>query len=197
MARAFGKADLRGVAVATVEPNTPASKSGLQVGDVITTVNNNPVTDVNAFRLQVAGMAPGTNVNLKVYRSGSYKDVALTLAELKNQTAENGEGPGNLPSNGEKGAMQGVSVQALNSDLRQQLQIPEGTRGVIITEVDEDAPAAQAGLRQGDVIEQVNHKPVTTVQQFNAAVKQGNGDNSTLLLVKRGQGTFFAVIPNK
>ena len=197
MARAFGKADLRGVAIATVEANTPASKSGLQVGDVITAVNNNPVTDVNAFRFQVAGMAPGTNVNLKVYRAGVYKDVALTLAELKNQTAENGEGPGNLPGGGEKGAMQGVSVQALNSDLRQQLQIPEGTRGVIITDVDEDAPAAQAGLRQGDVIEQVNHKPVTTVQQFNAAIKQGNGGDSTLLLVKRGQGTQFVVIPNK
>ena len=197
MARAFGKADLRGVAIATVETNTPASKSGLQVGDVITAVNNNPVTDVNAFRLQVAGMAPGTNVNLKVYRAGVYKDVSLTLAELKNQTAENGEGPGNLPGGGEKGAMQGVSVQALNSDLRQQLQIPEGTKGVIITDVDEDAPAAQAGLRQGDVIEQVNHKPVTTVQQFNAAIKQGNGGDSTLLLVKRGKGTFFAVIPNK
>jgi Do/DeqQ family serine protease len=198
MARAFGKADLRGVAIATVEPNTPAAKSGLQVGDVITAVNSNPVSDVNAFRLQVAGMAPGTNVNLKVYRNGSYKDVALTLAELKAQTAENGEGPGNsLPGSGEKGAMQGVSVQALNSDLRQQLQIPEGTKGVIITDIDEDAPAAQAGLRQGDVIEQVNRKPVTTVQQFNAAVKQGNGGESTLLLVKRGQGTVFMVIPNK
>ncbi len=196
MARAFGKADLRGVAIASVEPNTPAAKSGLQVGDVITAVNNQPVSDVNAFRLQVAGMAPGSSVNLKVFRSGSYKDVALTLAELKAQTAANGDAGPNMPGGGEKGAMQGVSVQALNSDLRQQLQIPEGTKGVTITDLDEDSPAAQAGLRQGDVIEQVNRKPVTTVQQFNAAVKQGNGD-TTLLLIKRGQGTQFVVIPNK
>ncbi len=196
MARAFGKADLRGVAIASVEPNTPAAKSGLQVGDVITAVNNQPVSDVNAFRLQVAGMAPGSNVNLKVFRSGAYKDVALMLAELKSQTAANGDAGPNMPGGGEKGAMQGVSVQALNSDLRQQLQIPEGTTGVIITDLDEDSPAAQAGLRQGDVIEQVNRKPVTTVQQFNAAVKQGTGD-TTLLLVKRGQVAKFVVIPNK
>ncbi|MDQ6760846.1 MAG: DegQ family serine endoprotease [Acidobacteriota bacterium] len=196
MARAFGKADLRGVAIASVEPGTPAAKGGLQVGDVITAVNNQPVSDVNAFRLQVAGMAPGTNVNLKVFRSGAYKDVGLTLAELKASTAANGDSGPNVPGGGEKGAMQGVSVQALNSDIRQQLQIPEGTKGVIITDLEDDSPAAQAGLRQGDVIEQVNRKPVTTVQQFNAAVKQGNGD-TTLLLVKRGQGTQFVVIPNK
>ncbi|MGI8744697.1 MAG: DegQ family serine endoprotease [Bryobacteraceae bacterium] len=197
MARAFGKADLQGVAIASVEPNTPAATSGLQVGDVITAVNGTPVSDVNAFRLQVAGMAPGTNVNLKIFRNGSYKDVALTLAEMKALTAANGESSNTIPGRGEKGAMQGVSVQALNSDLRQQLQIPEGTKGVIITDLDEDSPAAQAGLRQGDVIEQVNRKPVSTGDQFNAAVRQGDGAGSTLLLVKRGQGTQFLVIPNK
>ena len=197
MARAFGKSDLQGVAVAQVEPNSPASHSGLQVGDVITAINNNPVSDVNAFRLQVAGMAPGSNINLKVFRNGAYKELPLTLAEMKAQRAGNEEGPNNIPGSGEKGAMKGVSVEALNADIRQQLQIPEGTKGVIITDVDEDSPAAEAGLHQGDVIESVNRKPVATVEQFNAAVRQGNGADSTLLLVKRGQGTQFVVIPNK
>jgi serine protease Do len=197
MARAFGKPGLQGVAVAQVELNSPGSRSGLQVGDVITAINNNPISDVNAFRLQVAGMAPNTNVTLKVFRNGSYKDLPLTLGEMKAAKTGDQEGPDSIPGGGERGAMKGVSVQALTSDIRQQLQIPEGTKGVIITDIDEDSPAAEAGLHQGDIIEQVNRKPVSSVEQFNTAVHQGSGADSTLLLVKRGQGTQFVVIPNK
>jgi Do/DeqQ family serine protease len=200
MAKAFGKQDLQGIAVAEVEPNSPASRAGLQVGDVITAINNNPVTDVKSFRLQVAGMAPGTNMSLKVFRNGSFKEMPLTLAEMSAKNLGDDEQGSNnpVPGNGEKGALKGVSVQALTSDLRQQLQIPEGTKGVIITDVDEDSAAADAGLHQGDIILQVNHKPVTTVQQFNAAVRQGDGSGSTLLLVNRPQqGTQFIVVPNK
>jgi serine protease Do len=88
-------------------------------------------------------------------------------------------------------------VQGLNSDLRKELQLPEGTSGVVITELDSDSPASAAGLEQGDVIVQVNHKPVNTVTEFNSAVRAGASKDSTLLLVKRGQGTQFVVVPNK
>jgi len=103
----------------------------------------------------------------------------------------------NLPGGGEKGALRGVSVQGLNSDLRKELQLPEGTTGVVITDLDSDSPASAAGLEQGDVIMQVNHKPVNTVAEFNNAVRAGASKDSTLLLVKRGQGTQFVVVPNK
>jgi serine protease Do len=93
--------------------------------------------------------------------------------------------------------LRGVSVQALNSDLRQQLQLPEGTTGLVITDVDSDSPAAASGLEQGDVIVQVNHKPVNTVGDFNAAVRAGASKDSTLLLVRSQQGTHFVVVPNK
>jgi serine protease Do len=199
MAKAFGKADLQGIAVSEVEPNSPASRAGLQVGDVITAINNNPVTDVNAFRLQVAGMQPGTTINLTVFRNGATKQMPLTLAEMsaKNLGLDDQGNGGNTPNGGEKGAMKGVSVQALTPDLRQQLQIPEGTKGVVITDVDQDSAAAEAGLMQGDIIVQVNRKPVATVDQFNSAVRQGDGSGSTLLLVKRQQATRFVVVPNK
>jgi serine protease Do len=88
-------------------------------------------------------------------------------------------------------------VQALTSDLRRELQLPEGTTGVVITDVDSDSPAAAAGLDQGDVIAQVNHRPVNTVADFNRAVREGASRESTLLLVKTQQGTRFVVVPNK
>jgi serine protease Do len=197
MAKAFGMPNVRGVAIANVEPNTPASKAGLKIGDVITAINGNNVDDVNAFRLQIAGFSPGTTVHLKIARIGQNLEVPVTLAEFNMEQAEKEGEPSNIPGGGEKGAMSGLSVQALNSDVRRQLQLPEGTTGVIITDVDADSPAAAAGLEQGDVIVQVNHKPVNTVADFNSAIKSGGSRESTLLLVKRGPGTQFVVVPNR
>jgi len=197
MAKAFGMPNVRGVAIANVENNTPAAKAGLKVGDVITAINGNNVDDVNAFRLQIAAFSPGTTVHLKVARSGQNLEVPVTLSEYNMEQADNDGEPSRVPGGGEKGAMSGLSVQALTSDLRRQLQIPEGTTGVIITDVDADSRAAAAGLEQGDVIVQVNHKAVNTVADFNAAIKAGTSRESTLLLVKRGPGTLFVVVPNR
>jgi serine protease Do len=198
MAKAFGVPNTHGVAIAQVEPNSPAQKAGLKVGDVITAVNGIPAEDVNSFRLQVAGFAPDTTVHLKIDRSGQTLDLPVTLSEFNLEAENKGQAEGNnLPGGGEKGALKGLSVQALTPDLKQQLQTPEGTQGVVITDVDPDSGASAAGLQQGDVIVQVDRKPVTSVSEFNAAVRAGASRESTLLLVKRGQGTQFVVVPNK
>ncbi|HEV2472049.1 MAG TPA: PDZ domain-containing protein, partial [Chthonomonadales bacterium] len=197
LAKQFNVPNDRGVAIAQVEPNSPAEHAGLKVGDVITAINGNNIQDVNEFRLQVAGFAPGTTIHLKVDRNGQNMDMPVTLGEFNLEAEANGRPQGNLPSGGEKGAMQGVTVQALNSDLRRELQLPEGTNGVVITDLSDDSPAGQAGLQQGDVIVQVNHRAVNTVADFNEAVRQGASKDSTLLLVKRGGGTQFVVVPNK
>jgi serine protease Do len=198
MAKAFGMPNGHGVAVAQVTANSPAEKAGMKVGDVITAINGNPVEDVNTFRLAVAGFAPGTTVHLKIARNGQNLDIPVNLGEYNLEAEGNGKGQdNNLPGTGEKGALRGVSVQGLNSDLRQQLQLPEGTTGVVITDVDSDSPAAAAGLEQGAVIVQVNHKPVNTVADFNSAVRAGASKDSTLLLVRTQQGTRFVVVPNK
>ncbi len=197
MAKAFGVPNTHGVAIANVVGDSPAAKAGLKVGDVITAVNGTPVDDVNAFRLQVASFAPGTTVHLKVARNGQTLDLPVTLGTFDLEAENKGEGDGNLPSGGEKGALKGLSVQGLTPDLRKQLQTPEGTQGVVITDVDPDSAAAAAGLQQGDIIVQVDRKPVVSVSEFNNAVKAGASRESTLLLVKRGQGTQFVVVPNK
>jgi len=196
MARAFNIPNDKGVAIARVEPDSPAMKGGVRVGDFITAINGNPVEDVNAFRLQIAGFEPGTTVNLKIARGGQTLTVPVKLGEFDEKADAAGERP-EIQGKGEKGALGGVSVEALNSNIREQLQLPEGTSGVIITDVDEDSAAAAAGLHSGDVIVQVNHRDVKSVADFNAAVKAGAARESTLLLVKRGPGSAFVVVPNK
>jgi serine protease Do len=198
IAAGFGNPGLKGVAVAQVEPNSPAKQAGLKVGDVITAINGAPVTDVNQFRLQVAGMAPGTKADLKIVRDGHDQNVNVVLAEMKGRNLKGGDDgdddQGMSPGTGEKGALPGVSVQVISPDLQQQLQLPSNVHGVVVTDVDQSSRAADAGLQQGDVIEQVNKKPVNTVAEFNAAVKAGGVNGSTLLLVQRGQGAVFIVV---
>ncbi len=197
MAKSLDAPNARGVAITQVEANSPAAKAGLKVGDIITAVNGNPADDVNSFRLQVAGFAPNTTINLKVERNGQALTVPVTLGEFNLEAENKGEGEGNLPGGGEKGALKGLSVQALSPELRQELQTPEGTQGVVITDVDPNSAASAAGLQQGDIIVQVNRKPVTSVSEFNSAVNAGASRESTLLLVKHGQGSGFVVVPNK
>ncbi len=197
LAKSFGVSGTHGVAVANVVNDSPAAKAGLKVGDVILAVNGTNVEDVNSFRLQIAGFAPKTTVHLKVDRSGQTMDIPVTLGEFNLEAENKGDNEPNLPGGGEKGALKGLSVQALTPDLRQQLQLPEGTQGVVITDVDPDSAASAAGLQQGDIIAQVNRKPVNSVSDFNAAVRAGANSDSTLLLIKRGQGTQFVVVPNK
>jgi serine protease Do len=200
-ARAFGMgANAHGVPITDVSPNSPASKAGLQAGDVITSLNGKPVDDMQAFRGEVAAMMPGQVANLGIFRNGREMQVPVTLGNASNSPVggDNDQDNDNaLPGNGEKGALPGVSVQGLNSDMRQQLRLPQDVQGVVITDLDPESAAAQAGLEQGDIIVQVNHKKVTSVQQFNTAVQQGDGSGSTLLLVRRGEGSEFVVVPNK
>jgi len=197
LARNFGVPNTHGVAIATVVGGSPADKAGLKVGDVITAVNGSSIEDVNSFRLEIAGFAPGTTVRLKIDRGGQNLDIPVTLGTFDLEAENKGDNEGNLPSGGEKGALKGLSVQGLTGDLRQQLQVPEGTQGVVVTDVDPDSAASTAGLQQGDIIQQVNRKPVNSVSEFNAAVRAGASRDSTLLLVRSGQGTRFVVVPNK
>ncbi len=201
-AKAFGlPANRSGVAISDVSPNSPAAKAGLQAGDVIVSLDGQPVDDLQVFRGKIAAMTPGTVAKLSIVREGKDMDVAVTLGTASNDQVAGGGNPGDNDNStpnggGMKGALPGVSIQGLNADLRQQLQIPESAQGVAVTNVDADSAAAQAGLEEGDVIVQVNHKRVTNTDQFNSAVRQGDGSGSTLLLVRRSGGSLFLVIPS-
>src|SRR5579884_3264438 len=156
----------KGVAISEVSPNSPGAKAGLKVGDVIVAVNGNPVEDENAFRLEIAGMAPGSKVNLKVLRDGHEMEVPVTLGEnrefAKARRGNNGEQGGN-ENQGQQSALSGVSVDNITLDVKQQLQLPANITGVVVTNVDEGSAASDAGLQEGDVIQRVNHQKVTTV----------------------------------
>jgi Do/DeqQ family serine protease len=191
----------KGVAISEVSPNSPGAKAGLKVGDVILAVNGTPVEDENSFRLQIAGMAPGTRVALKIMRDGHEMDVPVTLGEnrefaRKGRSNNGEEGPDQ--NQGQQSALNGVSVDNLTSDVKQQLQLPANIAGVVVTSIDDGSAASDAGLQEGDIIQRVNHQKVTTVDEFDSAVKAA-GSHQILLLVYTPQAhaSRFVVVQGK
>jgi serine protease Do len=191
IAKAFNLPAAEGALVGDVSPDSPGGKAGLQKGDVITSLNGQKISDYHDLRLRISQTAPGTSVKLDVYRNGQKQTINATLGEFpeKTQTAQN-------TPQGEAPALEGVQVENLTSEISQQLNLPPGTRGVVITRVDPDSAAAETGLERGDVIQEVNRKPVNNVEQFRSAVR-GAANQPLLLLVFRGGNTQYVVISPK
>jgi serine protease Do len=189
LAKAFGLPSAEGALVGDVTPDSPGAKAGLQKGDVIVSLNGQDISDYQDLRLRISQSAPGENVKLDVYRNGQKREVTATLREFpeKTETAA-------APTQGQNAA-EGLQVENLTADIAEQLNLPAGTRGVIVSRIDPDGNAAESGLQRGDVIQEVNHKPVNNVEQFRAAMSAAGQNQPVLLLVNRGGTTAFAAIP--
>ena len=164
----------------------------MQKGDVVVGLNGQAVADPEDLRLRVSQMAPGTSVKLDVMRDGQKRQMTATLMELPETVERASGGRDNAPAPAETG-LEGLQVSTLTSDIAQQLSLPAGVRGVVVTSVDPDSKAADAGIQSGDVIQEVNRKPVANLEQFRAAVREA-GNAPILLLVNHGGQTGYSVI---
>jgi serine protease Do len=187
LAQQFGLHQGGGVLIGDVSPDTPAAKAGIKKGDVVLGVNGQTVDAANQLQNQISQMPPGTAVKLKVWRDGKTQDMTVNLGELP----ETAEKAGDAETS--SGGLEGVEVQELTSDLSQQLNLPNGTHGVVITSVDPSSAAAAAGLERGMLIQEVNHKPVNNLQQYKQALA-GAGNQPVLLLVNEGGITRYTVV---
>jgi serine protease Do len=192
IAEQFGYKGASGALVQDVEAGQPADRAGVKPGDIITEFQGQRIDDDSQFRNLVAQTAPGTSVRFKVWRDGSERELTATLGELTAQAA--GESRGGGGGSGAAGsALAGVRVQNLTPDIMRQLNLPPASRGVVISNVEIDSGAAGAGLRRGDVIEEINRQPVTSVNEFNAALQKA-GRGSLLLRVRRAEGARYIVV---
>ena len=189
LAKQFGYNSDRGVLVGDVTTDAPGAKAGLKRGDIIAQLNGEPVDDANTLRNRISQMAPGTNVRLQYWRDGKMQDANVTLGELPETAAKAETGQGENSS----GALEGVQVQELTPDIAQQLKLGPTVHGVVVTSVDESSSAAESGLAQGMVIQEVNHKPVTNMQQYRQALATA-GDQPVLLLVNQNGVTTYLVV---
>lgn len=179
----------RGALVADVSPNTPAEKAGLKTGDIITKLNGKQVEGVAELRLAISGMAPGTEADLTYNRGGKEETVKINLSKLESKTlAEDQNGEKN-----DSGVLTGVTVGDITSDVRDGLQLPADLKGALITEVDPNSASARAGLNKGDVILELDRKPIHSAEE---AAKLSDEVKGPKVLVRfwRGGSSRFVVV---
>ncbi|MET0623850.1 MAG: DegQ family serine endoprotease [Pyrinomonadaceae bacterium] len=196
IAQSLGLKEARGVIVGSVQRGSAAERAGVRQGDVITAINGTAVGDANELRNLVAATQPGTDVTLDILRDGREQQVKVTLGELTASAdparGGEGDGGGGVEEQSDGGKL-GVTVTPLTPEVASRLRLPEDRQGLVVTGVEQGGPAAEAGLREGDLVEQANRQPVKTIEDLRAAI-QAAGERPLLLLVTRGDGTVFVTV---
>jgi serine protease Do len=188
LAKSLGLEKVAGALISSVTPGSPADKAGVQRGDVVTELDGVPVTDSNNLRNHVARTQPGRTVRLKVLRDGQEHQLTAKLSELA-VASKDGAEP--APGGAEGGAF-GLSVQPLTPELAERLGV-SGAAGVAVTAVDPSGAAASAGIRQGDVIEEVNRKPVRTAGELRSALTASGTRPALVLVNRRGDSLYLTL----
>ena len=190
IAKAFHLSETYGALIGQVTKDSPAAKSGLEAGDIVLAVDGQRIDDSRSLQLKIGSLRPGTTAKLTVFRNGARREIPVTLGEMPANIAQSGDG-------GETGgaALRGISVGALTADIASQLKLPAGTKGVVVTAVDPASAASEAGLQQGDVIQEVNRQTVTDVSGFDRAMQSADNQPVLLLINRNGTTTFVIVQP--
>jgi serine protease Do len=187
LADAMGLKVKEGVLVSDVTPSSPASKAGLKRGDVIVAIDGKATTSTSRLRNRIAIAGPKTKVLLEILRDGKTQKLHITLGELTG----NGDGAG--PTAPVDSELLGVTVAVLDRAARQKFSIPEKLRsGVVVTKVDPASRAAQAGVRPGDVVVEVNQQAVKDTKGFRSLIAKDKA--KTLLLINRKGMTVYVAI---
>ena len=209
LAKEFGLPDeSSGVLVGGVAPKGASDKAGLKDGDVIIEFNGKKVTDPRNLQLMVAQTAPGTKVTVRVLRgeaghNAAEKTLTATLGELPQAAFAAGRNRGSSGERGEQGvdALDGVEVADLDSRARNQFDIPNNIHGALVTNVEQDSNAAEAGLRQGDVIVEINRQSIHGAEDAVGLSEKVKGDHILVRVWSSGRGepggTRYLVVDNR
>lgn len=189
LAASLGLNDQHGALVSGVEPGGPAAKAGLKQGDVVISLNGQPVTDANLLRNRIAASTPGTSVALEVLRDGRRQTIDARLVQRESETAS--VTPAALDDEGGSGV--GITVSPVTGQLARELELPRGASGLVITDVDPSGAAASAGLRPGDLIKSVNGRTVDSVSSLKSALASTKDRPALVLVTRQGADAFIAL----
>jgi len=186
----------RGAIVTSVTGGGPADQAGIKRGDVITAINNHNVPDNNVARNEIAKLAPGSTATVTLVRNGREQNVQATLAELPDRQRPESDDDSSEQSASGGTERFGLTLQPLTSDAAQRYGLDADDQGLLVTRVDPSSNAASAGIRQGDLIQEVNKQPVKTFVDFSNALRQ-SGSRPALVLIKRRNNVIYVTLkPN-
>jgi serine protease Do len=191
IAETLGLKSTEGALVAEPQAGSPATKAGIESGDVITSVNGQAVKDARDLARKISSMSPGTAVTLGVLHKGQSKTISLALGELPKAREAKAEST-------EPRQKSGTQLSHLGLTLAPASEVAgAGTEGVVVTRVEPDGPAAERGLKSGDVILDVGGKSVSTPADLSDAMREAStaGKHAVLFRVKSGEGSRFVALP--
>jgi len=191
LAKEFGSIDTQGALVADVMEESPAAKARLERGDIITAFNGIAIRDPGQLRMLVAETPPGKQATLSVVRNKHSQDIHVTIAELPKDLTTTSRRDESPSGKGEH-ALIGITVENLTNQSDGLGRSKQS--GVVVTEVEPDSPAERGGVRTGDVIREINRKPIKDVRDFERLTNQLSPHASVLLLLNRGKATLFVSI---
>ncbi len=195
MAQSLNLPSAQGAIVTSVSNGGPAEKAGIKRGDVITAVNKVAVTDNNKLRNIVASQPPGSSVEVTALRNGRDENFHVALAELPDK-AEPASDDGESTNNSGVGTGKfGITVQPLSAEIAQRYGLDANDEGLLVTRVDPSGSAAEAGIRQGDLIQEVNRQPVKTAAEFSAAIQRSGAKPALVLVKRRNAVTYLTLKP--
>jgi serine protease Do len=190
----FHLKDASGAIVAQVTPDSPAGNGGLKQGDVVTELNGQKIDNAGSLQVQVSEMQPGTPIKLGVMRNGEPMTLNVTVGQYHGKS----EQASNEGENGSQKGKIGVAVANLDDQTRQQFNVPDQVKGVVVQDVKPGSPADDAGLQPGDVIEEVDRKPAASASDFVGEVHAAPADKDLLLLVwSHGNASYRTVHPDQ
>jgi serine protease Do len=194
LVQAFKLPNDHGALVADVVPDGPAAKAGIERGDIIVRFQGHEVQDSSELPRMVAALAPGTQVDVDILRGGKKLTIPVKLGTLQDE--EQQEKAASLrPSDVEETL--GLQVQAITPEVARTLRL-ENTEGVVVSQIAADGPAAEAGVRRGDIIREINRRSVTDMDAYQEATAQLDPVSPVLLLLeRRGSGIYVALKPRK
>jgi serine protease Do len=193
LASEFKVPDTNGALVQDVSPSGPAAKAGLKAGDVVRTMDGQPVESSGELTIKVMNTNPGTTIKLGILRDGKPMNVQVIVGTRPANLSVRGGGPSQESGPPTSGALAGVSVQNLGPGILQQLGLPSNVHGVVVTNVDSSSPAAQY-LTQGDVIVSINRQAVNNAEQFSQLASQAKGQ-TLLRVIRQGEALYVVISP--
>ncbi len=186
MAEYYGAKDKKGVLVAEVVPGDPAEKAGMLARDIIYEVNGQPITSVRELTRTVADIPVGDKAEIKVLRDGKIKSFKVKIAKREEKDTIAGDTQKGLESN------LGIRVGAITPDMVQRYNIPE-KEGVIVMDLSPDGKAREAGLEIGDVIKEINHKEIKTLDDYDEAISSVGKDQDISIFVRRKNVGYIVI----
>jgi serine protease Do len=190
MARTYRMKDNKGALINEVNSDSPADKAGLKADDVVVGVDGRAIEDNGDLSRYIASKAPGTTVNLRVLRGSAEQTIAVTLGTFPDETADTDNESAN------RGQL-GMTLRNLTPDMAERLELPRGSKGVVVTAVEAGEAAEEAGLSRGDVIVSVNGAAVGAVTEFEHEIDRARPDGVARLRVRRQNGYSFLVLKLK